>query len=165
MFSADYARTVFDYASWATARVLAVVDGLAPEQLHAAPIPAHGSLFATLVHTLGGEIIWRERIQGAAPRTFLSPDDVPTLADLRALWSAEAAHWRELLADLDDAAVAAPLTYPNMSGRLFTQPVWQILAHLVNHGTQHRAEAAAILTALGHSPGDLDMIMYFRERL
>ena len=39
-------------------------------------------------------------------------------------------------------------------------PVWQMLAHVVNHGTQHRAEAAALLTSDGRSPGELDMINY-----
>ena len=39
-------------------------------------------------------------------------------------------------------------------------PVWQMLLHLANHGTQHRSEAALLLTAIGHSPGDLDLIDY-----
>jgi uncharacterized damage-inducible protein DinB len=42
-------------------------------------------------------------------------------------------------------------------------PVWQMLVHVVNHGTQHRSEAAALLSAEGRSPGELDMINYAEE--
>ena len=42
-------------------------------------------------------------------------------------------------------------------------PMWQMLAHVVNHGTQHRPEAAVILTEAGRSPGDLDMIFFAEE--
>jgi uncharacterized damage-inducible protein DinB len=35
-----------------------------------------------------------------------------------------------------------------------------MLAQVLNHGTQHRSEAAALLTAAGHSPGEIDLIFY-----
>jgi uncharacterized damage-inducible protein DinB len=43
-------------------------------------------------------------------------------------------------------------------------PIWVMLVHVVNHGTQHRAEAATILTAHGRSPGELDLINYAEEQ-
>ncbi len=43
-------------------------------------------------------------------------------------------------------------------------PVWQMLVHVVNHGTQHRAEAAALLTAEGLSPGELDLFDFAEEQ-
>ena len=43
-------------------------------------------------------------------------------------------------------------------------PFTGMLQHVVNHGTQHRSEAAAILTQAGRSPGELDLITFLEER-
>lgn len=34
------------------------------------------------------------------------------------------------------------------------------MIHPVNHATQHRSEAAAVLTQFGYSPGDLDLLLF-----
>jgi uncharacterized damage-inducible protein DinB len=40
----------------------------------------------------------------------------------------------------------------------FARPRWLVVAHVVNHGTQHRSELARYLTECGHSQGDLDLL-------
>lgn len=53
--------------------------------------------------------------------------------------------------------------YTNTSGKPFSRVLWHAMAHLVNHGTQHRTEAAAMLTDFGCSPGDIDLIFFVSE--
>jgi uncharacterized damage-inducible protein DinB len=50
------------------------------------------------------------------------------------------------------------LNEPLVAGPDFAPPRWLILAHVVNHGTQHRSELARYFTECGHSPGDLDLV-------
>ena len=42
--------------------------------------------------------------------------------------------------------------------------LWVLLTHVVNHGTQHRSEAAEALTLVGRSPGSLDLTSYVWEQ-
>jgi len=66
---------------------------------------------------------------------------------------------RAFLATLSDADLDQPRTVTfTGDGVAVTAPLWQLMAHVVNHGTQHRSDAAQMLTDLGHSPGDLDMM-------
>jgi uncharacterized damage-inducible protein DinB len=59
---------------------------------------------------------------------------------------------------LDEPAMNEILTWTSSEGVELRAPRWEIVAHIVNHGTQHRAEVARFLTECGHSPGDLDLI-------
>lgn len=162
---ADDLRLLFEYNFWANARILRAAEGLSEEQLLApAPFPS-GSLRGTLVHTLSAEWIWRQRWQGQMPRAMLAAAEVPTMAAIRERWEVEEAALRALLATLNDEDVLQPLAVVNTRGvQQAPMPLWQLMLHLVNHGTQHRSEAAAMLTAAGRSPGDMDLVLFLRER-
>ena len=64
------------------------------------------------------------------------------------------------MAALDDARLAAVVEYTNVQGEPWAYPLWQQMIHQVNHATQHRSEAAMMLTKLSRSPGLLDLLYF-----
>ena len=155
---------LYDYHCWARDRLLERVTALTPEQLTAAAPYAHGSIHNTLVHMLGAEWLWRRRCQGGpSPTALPTVDDYPTLDALQQAWAQEEWLMRGYLRDLTDAQLESVVHYTTTRGDPRENVVWHILLHLVNHGTDHRSAVAASLTALGHSPGDLDLVQFLRE--
>jgi uncharacterized damage-inducible protein DinB len=163
--NADDLRTLFDYNYWATARIMRVAQEVTSEQYTAPNTSSYGSLRATLVHTMRAEIIWRRRLQGEPQPTDLPVEDnFPTPQSLYKTWVADERQMRAYLVGLNNANIQEVIHYKTTKGVAFYNVVWHILTHVVNHGTQHRAEAAAMLTDFNHSPGDIDMILYYREK-
>ncbi len=145
----DDIRFLFTFDRWATAKVLAVIEGIDDATWTATQVVDERGLAGILVHHLGATQRWRHGLaeDGLTPRPEKEP--LPSPAALLAQWDEEWPAWQAWLANLDDAWLAREDEGVT---------VWQMLAHVVNHGTQHRSEAAAILTRAGRSPGDLDMI-------
>jgi uncharacterized damage-inducible protein DinB len=152
---ADEVRFLFGYDRWATRRVLAVLDGLDPAIWTRTDVVGDRGLGAILVHHLGASQRWRFSFQQVDESPEPEREPLPTIEALGERWEAEWAAVDAWLPTVTDGFVA----YVHEGG-----DVWKMLVHVVNHGTQHRAEAAALLTTEGRSPGELDLINYVDEQ-
>ena len=150
----DDIRWLFAYDRWATAKVLAVLDGLDEASWSATQVVDERGLGGILVHQLGATQRWRHGLLEDGETARPEREPLPTIAVLRGAWEAEWSAIEVWLAAVDDDWLER-----EDEG----VPFWQMLAHVVNHGTQHRSEAAASLTQAGHSPGDLDLIFFAEE--
>jgi len=43
------------------------------------------------------------------------------------------------------------------------RPNWQANLHIVNHGTYHRGQIAALMRQQGHHPQSTDLIYYYLQ--
>jgi uncharacterized damage-inducible protein DinB len=155
---------LYKYNYWANQRIQAKAGLLSPEQLDTSLVPGYGSLLDTLAHQLGAEIIWLTRLtQGVTLPKVPGREEYPDLPAILKRWQEQEQSMRAYLASLTEEALAQPFRYVNTKGNAYEMPRWELLMQLSNHGTQHRAEEAMLLTYFNHSPGDLDFIMFLRE--
>ena len=152
---------LFRYNDWANERILATAERVTAEQFAQPNDFGWGSLNGALVHLMDAEYAWRVLLKEGEHVEWLQPEDFADVAAIRARWAQEReAFWR-YLDSLSSDDLSATISYEGDTTRY--RALWHCLAHVVNHGTQHRAECAALLTGFGHSPGNLDFTVFLAE--
>ena len=154
---------IYDYNYWANKRLLTVSANVSEEQFFAPASFPFGGLRGTLVHILDAEFGWRGLFENNSFNGDLNPDEFLTLKSIQERWHEEEQAMRAYLANLSDDDMESHLRYTTDTGIERDRVLWQCLYHVVNHGTQHRGEAAALLTDFGNSPGDLDFTVFLNE--
>lgn len=144
-----------DYDAWATAKILEQAEQLTPEQITTVPEGGYRSVRDTLVHAISGERYWRTGWQTGKHVPDLDPNDFPTCASIAERWREEDQLTRDFLATLNDADLESDFGSDG--------PLGMTIVHLMMHGVHHRGEVAMMLSAYGHSPGDIDLIFYLNE--
>ena len=148
-----------DYTAWASRRLLEAASSLSPDELNRDFGTADKSVLGTLVHVFAADRVWYARVTGKPRATFIDPED-RSLAVLQQEWPKVLAAWRELIASTGMETV---VDYKDLKGNPYASPLWQIVLHMVNHGTHHRGQASGMIRAMGHTPPPLDLIAYYRQ--
>jgi uncharacterized damage-inducible protein DinB len=167
-------KLLYAYNDWCDARILAACAQVTPQQ-YAAPAPfqlGRGGLRETMVHILDN--IWQQRItlqgyyqqpladEAAYDATELHEDILPTFAALQERWLLEQREMWAYINTLTVETLNSTIRYV-IPGAVRHRVVWHILLDITYHATQHRSEAAMLLTSYGRSPGDFDFIRFLNE--
>jgi uncharacterized damage-inducible protein DinB len=162
--NAAYFRRMIDYTYWAHHKVWDCIVELNDEQFTRPCNYSIGSLHQQVVHTMGAEWLWLQRVRGVSPDAFLRPEDFPTRADVRARWDEVEAGWRAFVAALADDQLEQSIEYTSINGNVRrSQVLWEGLAQIINHATDHRAQILALIHQLGGRTVAQDFVFYTRE--
>lgn len=124
---------------------------------------SHGSVRDQMVHLMNADEGWFSELRGVQPSEPLPPANSDDRKLIRAHWDKVEQSMREYLAELrDDMLFEKPIKEPEEDKDLI---VWQVLLHVANHGTDHRAQILRLLNDLGVKTTSQDYIFYVYENL
>ena len=175
-------QTLYAYNRWANERLFSALEKLNHHQFTTGILSSFPSVRETVFHILFAEWLWLKRWQGTSPRSSLAdpdaspatwstltPGGVPameeleTLAALKSFAESIEQERQEFLSGLNEDVLHAPLQFTDMAGTLYSEPLVQLMQHLVNHGTYHRGQVITMQRQIGAETVALDMLYFFRE--
>lgn len=165
LMTASDLTLLIDFHYWARDRVLDAAEKLTPDQYVRDMGNSFRSIRDTLVHVYSSEWNWFQRWHGTSPQGMLDPSGFPDVATLRAAWIDHEAKLRAYVASLDDAGIARVIEYRGLQGQPYASAIWEMVQHVVNHGTYHRGQVTTMLRQLGAAPAQsVDLIVFHRQR-
>ena len=156
--------TLARYNGWATDRLLSAVALLDDTAYRKDVGLFFRSIHGTLNHLLVGEHhLWFVRFaEGTSPKVALDQEIETDRERLAARLREGAARWAPLIASWPAERWDRTLDYTTMRGQAASLPFMDTLAHVFNHGTHHRGQITAALTALGQPCPELDLVYFLQ---
>ncbi|TMF78895.1 MAG: DUF664 domain-containing protein [Chloroflexi bacterium] len=134
---------VLQHNAWANKTLLEFCDGLEPAALDLSVPGTYGTLYLTLQHIVGGEQFYIRLLTGEVLGAPVRKTERRTLEDLVAISELTSARAIAIAARDDADRVIAPGDDQTTVGI--------VLAQLIHHGNEHRAQATTILGAHGRT--------------
>lgn len=156
----EHLQTMARYNLWATRELYTHVDALPEADYRRDAGLFFKSVHGTLNHLLVGEhLLWHERFSsGQTPALKLDDEAEPDRARLRERLVEGATAWLPMLEIWSDARLQGRFDYRSLSGEPVSLPFAATLGHVFNHGTHHRGQISAALTAMGYRAPEIDLV-------
>lgn len=160
--NADAFRHFYEYHFRENRRLWEYAAQLSHEQFTRASGYSRGSVQDQIVHLMSVDEGWFTELRNAEFPEEFTPAPLDDRELVRARWDLIEQMMRGYLAQLrDDMLFTKPITMQEDKDLT----VWQVLLHVANHGTDHRAQTLRLLNDLGVETKSQDYIFYVYENL
>ena len=165
MSKLELVRALYDYNEWADDCVLQAAGRLTHEELARCMGGSFGSVEGNLAHVMAGQVVWLQRWTGGSnARPLLEVQSVRGLKALRDEFAGSHAGLRAFAETLTEERLREVLHYKDSRGTPHSRVMWQLMVHVANHGTHHRAECSMAMALLGKPMRELDYHFFELER-
>lgn len=151
--TAEDFETLFQYNRWANGRVLDTMRA-------AEDVPERAlELYS---HLLRAQDHWYGRVEDTEHATldFWTTESLSACAERL---TASTQRWQSVLRERATGNLDQMIAYTNSKGTAYETSLRDILTHVVNHGTHHRAQIALVLRNAEIPPPSTDYIYFVRE--
>jgi uncharacterized damage-inducible protein DinB len=150
---------LFHHNTWANMKLLEACEGLSDEHLDANVPGTYGSVRDTLLHIVGAEVSYVQRVTGRLPGEPPKPGEFPSFEVLK-----QGVRWAgEELLELALKAGPADIVRQTRHGKSSQYKLTGLLTQAINHATEHRVQVATILTQQGIEPPAMSGWAYMAE--
>jgi uncharacterized damage-inducible protein DinB len=155
-----WCRQLMDFHAWRRTKIsdllMEVDEKVFTEQLAG----SFGSLTIILNHLVWAEKVWLGRVNRDEVATMKSSD----VRSLLEAWKDVSEKWHALIDNATAADVHREIEYFNSTGERFSNTVWEIVVHMVDHSTYHVGQMMNAVRGFGIEPVSTNFIHYLRAK-
>jgi uncharacterized damage-inducible protein DinB len=148
----DHFIHLFKYNDWATRQTAESIMNLKKKNRKSEEL---------LSHIISAQKIWLNRI--LSKDIVIDPWQMLTQKELVPQSTPVTADWINLLEGIKEKDFERRIEYTNSKGKKFVNTLKDIIVHVINHSTYHRAQIALLIRQSGGEPAKTDYIVYQRE--
>jgi uncharacterized damage-inducible protein DinB len=149
----DHFIHLFRYNDWATKESV-----LSIKKLNNDP---SDKIISIMSHVVAAQQLWYYRV--VKTEFPVKPWQIYTLDDCISKSVEITSKWITLLEESDDAGLETRVSYVNTQGKQFENSIKDIVIHIINHSSYHRAQVALYVRDAGDEPALTDYIVYARS--
>ncbi|MGB4843524.1 MAG: DinB family protein [Ferruginibacter sp.] len=137
------------YTIWANQKIFDCMSNLSDEQINQEITSSFPSLSKTILHMWNAEAIWWQRLK--LEEKIIVPGDnfTGSFTELIKQVNQQSIIWKEWVDNATETQLQHVFFYRNTKREEFKQPVYELLLHIMNHGTYHRGQLVTMLRQLG----------------